>query len=113
MKSFQAEDWALLQNRWKSRPERWQCFAADVLADGDPTRVVPLLVEMIRSGCEPLKFVACDSMRVILQNPAEPLTAPSDLEAIISGLLAKSSGLIEGSSRQLQRNSQREGTHDG
>jgi hypothetical protein len=102
LQSFRSEDWDDFARNWIKRPVQWQCFAADVLIDGNPEKAIPVLLDMILLGPEQIKCGACDSLRVMLQGRAAPLVVRPDMKATVERLLAESSGLMRQSLSQLQ-----------
>jgi len=56
-------EWPKLRASWTARSEVWQIRCADVLPEGAPQEVIPVLIQMVRNASRDVCITALDSLR--------------------------------------------------
>jgi len=62
IKKLSPEDWEMLQKCWSEKDLQWQRHLAQVIGDGDPTIVLPILSKMVPSPDSELAEDALESL---------------------------------------------------
>lgn len=56
-------DWDTFKACWRTRPQQWQYYSAQILSRAHMDNAIPLLLEMIQTPDDELAVTAADSLR--------------------------------------------------